>query len=202
MVREPEGAGQAALPPALANAVAADWYRRLRAEAGGDANTHLLACMLASWQSGLGAMPDRLGLTEDGFGAMLLARFPGLDASCFVHRGTASDPDRRDEHQELERLMLGACAGRSDAEVWMASIVATGCMAADHLWQDLGLWTRDDLWTLMRQNFPSLAARNHQDMKWKRFLYKQLCEAEGVYTCRAPSCAECVDYAECFGHAD
>jgi len=32
----------------------------------------------------------------------------------------------------------------------------------------------------MRRNFPPLAARNRKDMKWKRFLYKQLCEAEGI----------------------
>ena len=58
----------------------------------------------------------------------------------------------------------------------------------DHLWQDLGLPARGELTALMRRNFPTLAARNVKDMKWKRFLYKQLCEAEGIYTCRAPSC--------------
>ncbi|MFM8444786.1 MAG: nitrogen fixation protein NifQ, partial [Methylococcus sp.] len=36
---------------------------------------------------------------------------------------------------------------------------------------------------------------------WKKFLYKQLCEAEGIYVCRAPSCGECVDYADCFPSA-
>jgi nitrogen fixation protein NifQ len=71
-------------------------------------------------------------------------------------------------------------------------------MAADHLWQDLGLPTRSELTALMRRNFPALAARNVMDMKWKRFLYKQLCEAEGVYACRAPSCQMCTDYDACF----
>jgi len=81
----------------------------------------------------------------------------------------------------------------------MSVIVATGCMANDHLWQDLGLWSRRDLSELMARNFPTLAAKNDRDMKWKKFLYKQLCEREGVYLCRAPSCAVCCDYAKCFG---
>jgi nitrogen fixation protein NifQ len=50
----------------------------------------------------------------------------------------------------------------------------------------------------MERNFPSLAARNDKNMKWKKFFYKQLCDAEGIYVCRSPSCEVCVDYAQCF----
>jgi nitrogen fixation protein NifQ len=75
-------------------------------------------------------------------------------------------------------------------------------MGSDHLWQDLGLWNRGELSRLMEQNFPEVAKRNQKDMKWKRFLYKQLCEAEGIYTCRAPSCEVCIDYHACFGPED
>ena len=50
----------------------------------------------------------------------------------------------------------------------------------------------------MHDNFRTLAERNTQDMKWKKFLYKQLCISEGIYICRAPSCEVCVDYAACF----
>lgn len=80
----------------------------------------------------------------------------------------------------------------------MAHVIAAGCLADDHLWSDLGLWQRADLTDLMRRNFPALAARNTKDMKWKRFLYKQLCDAEGIYLCRAPSCSVCSDYDACF----
>jgi nitrogen fixation protein NifQ len=81
----------------------------------------------------------------------------------------------------------------------MAGILVAACLGNDHLWQDLGLWSRRELSELMQRNFPELAARNDRDMKWKKFLYKQLCETEGIYTCRAPSCQECSDYEECFG---
>jgi nitrogen fixation protein NifQ len=113
-------------------------------------------------------------------------------------RGRPLAGGRGDEIDELVRLMLIDKAGRSPSEVWMGHAVAAGCMASDHLWQDLGLWSREDLSALMRRNFPALAARNVKDMKWKRFLYKQLCEAEGIYTCRAPSCEVCADYHVCF----
>jgi nitrogen fixation protein NifQ len=66
----------------------------------------------------------------------------------------------------------------------------------------LGLWARSDLSALIGFNFPELAARNVHDMKWKKFLYKQLCEAEGIYICRAPSCSVCVDYHKCYGPED
>jgi nitrogen fixation protein NifQ len=84
----------------------------------------------------------------------------------------------------------------------MAEIVSAGCMGDDHLWQDLGLWQRPDLSRLMLNNFKPLAERNDKDMKWKKFLYKQLCDAEGIYVCRAPSCEVCTDYDNCFGPED
>jgi nitrogen fixation protein NifQ len=52
---------------------------------------------------------------------------------------------------------------------------------------------------MLQYKFPHLAEKNDQDMKWKKFLYKQLCEAEGLYFCRAPSCNVCIDYPKCYG---
>jgi nitrogen fixation protein NifQ len=39
-------------------------------------------------------------------------------------------------------------------------------------------------------------------MKWKKFLYRQLCLEEGIYVCRAPSCDVCRDYDLCFARED
>ncbi len=75
----------------------------------------------------------------------------------------------------------------------------SACLGNDHLWQDIGFWQRQDLSQFLQHNFPELARRNHKDMKWKKFLYKQLCEAEGLNLCRAPSCEVCDDYSNCFG---
>jgi nitrogen fixation protein NifQ len=174
-------------------------YADLMSRAAGDGNDHAFACMIASWQGGRGSLPDWLGLPPAAFSYLLEHHFPGAGTERLMACGSAVAPERKDELDELVRLMLMDKAGESPSEVWMAQVVAAGCMASDHLWQDLGLWSRTDLTALMRRNFPALAARNVRDMKWKRFLYKQLCEAEGIYLCRAPSCEVCADYHVCFG---
>jgi nitrogen fixation protein NifQ len=175
------------------------WYRPLMSRAVGDGNDHEVACMVASWQAGSGAMPDWLGLAPAAFHCLVAHHFPGAACGPLLPQGRRAPVERLDELDELVCLMLRNRAGESPSEVWMAHMVAAGCMASDHLWQDLGLWSRKDLTALMRRNFPALAGRNVRDMKWKRFLYKQLCEAEGIYICRAPSCAVCTDYQACFG---
>jgi len=188
----------AAANDARANALFAELARH----AAGEANDEVFACMIASLCTGGGALPDWLGLDPAAFTCLLRHHFPGLRLQVPPCPGRPLDASRNDERHELVNLMLMDKAGSSPSEVWMAHVVAAGCMASDHLWQDLGLWQRADLTALMRRNFPALAARNVKDMKWKRFLYKQLCEAEGIYVCRAPSCEVCSDYHACFGPED
>ncbi|TVQ89176.1 MAG: nitrogen fixation protein NifQ [Chromatiaceae bacterium] len=174
-------------------------YRLLHGHAAGHGNDHAFACMITSLCTGGGALPDWLGLEPAAFACLLRYHFPRLDLGRLPVVGRSADLQRADEIIELVALMLRDKAGDSPSEVWMAHVVAAGCLASDHLWQDLGLWERPELTALMRRNFPALAARNVKDMKWKRFLYKQLCEAEGIYTCRVPSCEVCTDYHACFG---
>jgi nitrogen fixation protein NifQ len=168
------------------------------AQAGGLANDDLFARMLFSQAVGLGALPPGLGLAPAGFAALMARHFPGFTLPAVLVVPPV-ETARDDERGELLTLLKENCAGADGSEHWMAEIVTTACMGGDHLWQDLGLWSRVDLSRLMTQNFPALAARNTRDMKWKKFLYKQLCEGEGVYVCRSPSCEVCVDYAKCFG---
>jgi nitrogen fixation protein NifQ len=174
-------------------------HAALMAHSKGQGNDHVVACIIASWQVGEGALPDWLGLGEERFQEMLALYFPGFDSSSLSNPGHGLDAERFDERDELLQLLTSHCAGQSVAEQWMAEIVVNACQGQDHLWQDLGLWSRKDLSELMQHNFPTLAERNDKDMKWKKFLYKQLCIAEGIYTCRAPSCQVCTDYAQCFG---
>ncbi|NMG46239.1 nitrogen fixation protein NifQ, partial [Aromatoleum toluvorans] len=81
----------------------------------------------------------------------------------------------------------------------LAHALATACMGNNHLWQDLGLPHRRALSQLMEEQFTTLSRRNTGDMKWKKFLYKQLCEREEIFVCKSPSCGECSDYQACFG---
>jgi nitrogen fixation protein NifQ len=175
-------------------------YAELMAHAAGLSNDALFAQMIASQIGGVGALPPGLGLSEKDFSALLVCHFPGavLDVHCEENN---ADP-RELERDDVLSLLLEHCAYKDISEEWMAEIVTVACMANDHLWQDLGLWSRDHLSRLMTQNFPALAAKNVHDMKWKKFLYKQLCEKEGINTCRSPSCEYCADYLNCFGSED
>ncbi len=173
-------------------------YAVLMARAAGLPNDDLLARMLVSQTAQQSALPPGLGLAADDFSALMARHFPGFTLPAGL--ATPSDlGERSAEWDELLALLLEYRAGNDASEAWLALIVASACMGGDHLWQDLGLWQRADLSQLMSRNFPGLTALNDRDMKWKKFLYKQLCNRAGVYVCRSPSCEVCVDYAKCFG---
>ncbi|OGS91734.1 MAG: hydrogenase [Gallionellales bacterium GWA2_59_43] len=172
-------------------------YAELMAHAAGLPNDELFAQMIASQIDGSGALPAGLGLSEANFAALLSRHFPTMQL--LVRHFTHDADPRALERDDVFELLQDHLAGRDESELWMAEIVTTACMANDHLWQDLGLRSRQYLSQLMTQNFPALAAKNIHDMKWKKFLYKQLCEREGINACRAPSCQVCTDYLKCFG---
>jgi nitrogen fixation protein NifQ len=172
-------------------------YAELISHAAGLPNDQLFAQMISSQIDGTGALPPGLGLSEKDFAELLARHFPRMEL--VIHNFVSDADPRASERDDVLGLLLEHRANRNMSEQWMAEIVTTACMANDHLWQDLGLWSRDDLSRLMKQNFPALAAKNVHDMKWKKFLYKQLCEQEGINLCRSPSCEYCADYLNCFG---
>ncbi|MGZ8143668.1 MAG: nitrogen fixation protein NifQ [Methylosarcina sp.] len=186
----------------LRNTIPSDresYYRNLLACSDGSANGIRLAQIIASWQAGEGVLPHALGLSEGQFERLLKQRFPGYRLSATAPSGKILDFSRMLEKQDLEQLLRQFAAAANEETEWLIAILVAACLGSDHLWQDLGLWSRGDLSALLQHSFPELAARNQRDMKWKKFLYKQLCEAEGLYLCRAPSCEVCQDYSNCFG---
>ena len=163
-------------------------------------NAEWLCRMLSSWSVGLGALPDRLGLEAEDFRGLQNEFFHSLEIPAVAPSRRQVDFSRMLERDDLIRYLQTRSAYPERAETgWITSLLVVGCLGDDHLWQDLGLWSRQDLSALIAYNFPQVAAANVGDMKWKKFLYKQLCDAEGIYVCRAPSCEVCVDYPRCFG---
>jgi nitrogen fixation protein NifQ len=109
---------------------------------------------------------------------------------------------RHDEFEDLVALLLDAAPG-ADADVrTLAEVVARACLGDDHLWHDLGLPSRQELSGLLNEHFGPLAARNVENMRWKKFFYMQLCERAEIRACRAPSCGVCAHQSECFGPED
>jgi nitrogen fixation protein NifQ len=162
-------------------------------------NRNWLAYMIASWSVGQGVLPDYLGLEAAQFYALNEHFFPCCKLPDQALSGSKLDFSRMLEKADLVNLLKQYSRQNTIETDWMIAIIVAGCLGSDHLWQDLGLWSRLQLSAMLQYNFPKLAAKNDKDMKWKKFLYKQLCEAEGLYLCRAPSCEVCLDYVKCFG---
>jgi nitrogen fixation protein NifQ len=178
------------------------FYSRLTSQPLVTPNHEWLACMVASWQVGQGVLPDYLGLESAQFNALNDLYFPGIDLPEQAASGSQLDFGRMLEKEDLINLLKQYARPDTIEMDWMIAIIVAGCLGSDHLWQDLGLRTRAQLTAMLTYNFPELAAKNDQNMKWKKFLYKQLCEAEGLYLCRAPSCNVCIDYSKCYGTED
>jgi len=174
-------------------------YSRLISESMITPNHEWLACMLASWCAGQGVLPDCLGLETGQFNALKEHFFPGCRLPEQAASGSKLDFNRMLERDDLVNLLKQFSQPGILETDWIIGVIVAGCLGSDHLWQDLGLWSRSQLSAMLQYNFPELAAKNDKDMKWKKFLYKQLCEAEGLYLCRAPSCSVCIDYPKCYG---
>jgi nitrogen fixation protein NifQ len=108
---------------------------------------------------------------------------------------------RADEVHDVAALLLQhvapgtpECTARA-----LAQAIGLACLGDRHLWEDLGLPSRAALGLLMQRHFPSLVELNAQGMRWKKFLYRQLCLKEQVLICRSPSCEVCPEHAGCFG---
>jgi len=168
----------------------------------GDATDLALASMLVSAKSGESVLGGWMGLTAPHFKDLMRRHFPGLKPPLGVRKKTQRMTLRSLEWEDLQKLLLSHRAGHRITERYIADIVCSACLGLDHLWQDLGLLNRHQLSLLMEQNFPTLAQQNNKGMKWKKFLYKQLCNSKGAYVCRAPSCEECLEYDICFGPED
>ncbi|OSM02219.1 nitrogen fixation protein NifQ [Magnetofaba australis] len=173
---------------------------RLTVYQAGLPNTRFIHQILASSWHGDSAMSERLGLSEEAFESLMATHFPGMRLPPPSAVLPVADAQREEERAELlDLLMRNRNESVADSDL-MAQIVTDGCLGPDHLWSDLGLRARAELSALITLNFPDLSAKNpNSRMKWKRFFYKQLCEQEGIYVCRSPSCEACQDYAKCFG---
>ncbi len=174
-------------------------YSRLTSKSVLTPNHEWLACMLASWCAGQSALPDYLGLEPEQFTALTKHLFPDRDIPELAPSGRKPDFSRMLEKDDLVNLLKQFSQPGIIEIDWIIGVIVAGSLGSDHLWQDLGLWSRSQLSAMLHHNFPELAAKNDKDMKWKKFIYKQLCEAEGLYLCRVPSCEVCVDYAKCYG---
>jgi len=108
-------------------------------------------------------------------------------------------PECDDEELMVRGLLLRHVSEGDKVGQWLAGIIAHRSLKDNHLWEDLGLAERSDLRRLLEQHYYSLASKNTRNMRWKRFLYRSLCEEEGFTMCPSPTCDSCSEFNVCYG---
>ena len=162
---------------------------------------HVLACIFAAgiidYKSGV-SLTDALGVSGSELRRMIATYFPGAEGRLEVF-GLDGEPIVDDEERCLRELLGRFRTTPAPITSLLSVLVARRATRPNHLWQDLGLANRGELSCLMQRHFASLARRNTQDMKWKKFFFRMICRDEGYTLCSAPSCSECCDFNACFG---
>lgn len=163
-------------------------------------DVHIIAAVLAVAAAEGNGLARGAGLDHAELARVAATMFPGAAAEIIACAGPIHQRDA--EEASVRDILMVFMSGDPAVARPLAAMVARRCKAPHHLWQDLGLDARDELSRLMTRHFAGLATRNSGDMKWKKFLYRMACGAEGIPLCPAPTCAECDDIALCFGDED
>jgi nitrogen fixation protein NifQ len=190
-----------------ATAEAVTIYRRLRsikteASRADPFAAHVLACALTAAiidsQNVCDNVSAALGLDRIALAGLVAEWLPGGATLVPLSiQPTALVID--EEESQLLMLLERFCLDNATTTRWISKIVTRRAMSSRHLWQDLGLINRGELTQLLERWFPQLAMENLDNMKWKKFFYRKICELEGFSLCAAPSCRECNDFDGCFG---
>lgn len=159
---------------------------------------HVLACILAAGVMEGGLLFEKVGLFSGELAELIEQVFPSvrIKSDDLLLR---SKRDDNDEVTMVRDLLLGQRSTEGDTGRWLAAMIARRVMEPNHLWVDLGLRNRGELSRLLKRHFWLLARRNVNNMRWKRFFYRTLCEDEGLILCTTPVCTECKDFNHCFG---
>lgn len=149
----------------------------------------------------LGLSPDALITLLERYFPQASEMFPDLSPAAIRAADEAFDEDDEGalEEEDLRRLLMRFRAGKSDEELWLIAMIARRSLRENHLWQDLGFRNRDELNAMLCRHFPAMVKANAENMKWKKFFYRQMCQMDGVLVCKSPNCEICSDHAVCFG---
>jgi nitrogen fixation protein NifQ len=126
---------------------------------------------------------------------VLHARSGGLNAELERRALTRADEVADVSALLMEHINIGTPECQAKA---LSREIAIACLGDNHLWQDLGLPSREALGLLMKKHYPTLVQANDAGMRWKKFFYRELCSRAQVLICRSPSCEVCSEKNVCF----
>lgn len=182
-------------------------YRRLLASpvpAGVTAeDRHLFACALAVAAGEPWPLAAGLGLDEWDLAALLQHYFPGIAPASLEGAANRSGQEPPPINSEVLGVLRSHLSAESPAATeWLTRILAARAAHPGHLWLAMGFFERPELTATIRRHLPTLAAANNRGMRWKRYLFKQVCDRHGARLCKTPDCGTCSDYALCFAPED
>ena len=164
---------------------------------------HLFACVLAVATGEPYDTATALGLDIEDLENILQCYFPAVsltDLEAFSAPPRERPPLTNDDILNLLATYLpyDAKGYTPSPSLWLSRILATRAAHTGHLWRAMGLFARTELTAAIRRHLPALSVDKHRGMRWKRFLFKKLCEQSGGVLCKTPDCGVCSDYALCF----
>ncbi len=183
-------------------------YVALTAEPLADQNArqdrHVFACLVAAAAQDGGCLPAALGLEEQEFADLWQHFFPQVASPSCAEQESAAGNASGPRNQDVRELVLSYVPTQGDGlpepkALWLAKILAARAALPGHLWVAMGFFERPQLSAAIERYLPGMFAANHQKMRWKRFLFKQICDMNGGLMCKSPNCGECSDYTLCFG---
>lgn len=164
---------------------------------------HLFACLLSVAADDPCEMSAALGLETSELEAILMLFFPDLSLAMIKPHDAPQSHKKPGINNDVLQIILDHVPvdkgfKQMFVSIWFARIMATRATLPGHLWVAMGLTARPQLTAAIRRHLPSLADANNKNMRWKRYLYKQVCDLHGGVMCKAPNCGVCSDYSLCF----
>lgn len=164
---------------------------------------HLFACLMTVAVQESKHIAAVLGLEQSELDCLLSLFFPGQMENP-LWKGSVSAQELPSEcNEEVLSILLSHVptdkgSNQNFVSRCLARIIAARTALPGHLWVAMGLTERPQLTAAISRHLPTLAKANHQNMRWKRYLYKQVCDLNGGVMCKAPNCGVCSDYNRCF----
>lgn len=172
-------------------------------EGAAEEERHLFACLLAVAAGEPYETAAALGMTRGDISELLATYFPRIDLKDLENESRSAQGAPPEQNGEVLAILLSHVPKDKDGHevrtsAWLARTLAARAAHPGHLWTAMGLFERPELTAAIHRHLPSLAAANSQGMRWKRYLFKQVCDLGGGVMCKSPNCGVCSDYALCF----
>ncbi|WP_321367416.1 nitrogen fixation protein NifQ [uncultured Desulfuromusa sp.] len=163
----------------------------------------LFACLLTVASHEPYSIAAGLGIDEDTCKSIIKTCFPGFDDSLLGDKDPDDLVSAPDVSQDILAVLMAHVpeegqASRLQLAHWLARIIAARVSQPGHLWLAMGLFERSQLTASIQRHLPTLALANNRGMRWKKYLFKQMCDAHGGLLCKSPTCTDCSEYELCF----